>query len=114
LELFIVSVLLSVWFGIKLYRNKNKHKSAAKQIQTIWQKQQFLYREVLRKRLAQLYNVEGEILADMVDAVVQREDQLIDQLTHCLHDPGTDQLSHLLQHINRHGDVYLQLSNKKS
>jgi hypothetical protein len=111
-EIFILSCGFSVWLGFKHFKYQRRQKNAAKLIKMTWQNQQHLYGEVLRKRLAALYQVEGELLASMVDAVLEREHQLVRQLSACLVQPEPRQLADLLHFINRHGDVYSQLANK--
>ena len=111
-EVFILAVSLSLWFGFKHFQHQQCQKNAAKHICTTWHKQRYLYGEVLRKRLAALYHVEGEALASMVDAVLEREQQLVYKLSVCLANPEPQRLTQLLQFINRHGDIYSQLVKK--
>ena len=113
-EMFIVSFGLCIWFSMKYFRQRRRQQDAVHLIHRTWQRQQHLYGEVLRKRLGALYEVDGETLADMVDAVLEREQQLVNQLSACLAHPEPKQLSDMLHFINRHGDIYCQLAAKKA
>jgi hypothetical protein len=83
-------------------------------LQHTWLKQQNLYREVLRKRLAALFYVEGEELMEMVDLVLEREQrfvqQLVQQLAMSLTSPEPHRVIQIVQLINRQGDVYSHLA----
>lgn len=112
-EVFILSLFSSIWFGIQYFKHIRQQKNAAKIICHTWQNQRHLYGEVLRKRLAALYQVEGETLAEMVDAVLAREQILVQQFSTCVAYPEPQRLAEMLHFINRHGDIYSQLANKK-
>lgn len=112
-EMLIVSFGLCLWFAMKCFYYKRRQKEAVQLIRSTWKRQQHLYGEVLRKRLGTLYSVDGEDLACMVDAVLQREQQLINQLIACLAKPEPEQLSDLMHFINRHGDIYCQLASNQ-
>lgn len=113
-ELVIISAALTCWFAAKCYYYKKRQKESVDLIQSTWKRQQHLYGEVLRKRLGVIYQAEGEDLACMVDAVLQREQQLVNQLISCLADPEPQHLSELMHFINRHGDIYCQLASRKA
>ncbi|MFI4955269.1 MAG: hypothetical protein ACHP9Y_05085 [Gammaproteobacteria bacterium] len=113
-EVFILSLSFSIWFGIKHFAHQRRQKNAGKIIRNTWLNQQHLYGEVLRKRLAALYQVEGEALAAMVDAVLEREQVLINRLSICVAYPEPQRLTELLHYINRHGDVYSQLASNNN
>lgn len=113
-EMLVILGCMSLWFGLSSVRFRRKQKTAVELMHSTWLKQQNLYREVLRKRLAALFQVEGEQLQAMVDTVLEREQlyvqQLTQQLSNSLSSPEPQRIIQVVQLMNRQGDIYSQLA----
>ena len=104
-ELLIVSLAVAIWIGIKRKRERRAYQQAGDLFLNLWSKHEYLHQEVIRKRLLALYPSKDNI-SQLIEAVLERERILVQQVAQGLVKPNAENLTVVINGINRYGDVY--------
>jgi hypothetical protein len=106
-ELLIVSMAVAIWIGVKRMRERRAYQQAGDLFVKLWSQHEYLHQEVIRKRLLALYPSK-ENVAQLIEAVLERERVLVQQVAQGLVKPSAENLTVVINGINRYGDVYCQ------